>query len=294
MKQPILTVAAALLTLANVHAGTSAKSGKDFIEANWLTNRIEPVTNPIFFEDPSIVSSIRPIFMYHNIDRDFVTKGGDVHVYALQLRYAITERLAFIATKDGFIDFDPNAVLTDQEGWGDVSVGLKYALIDNRPAEFILTPGFKFEIPLGNQNVFQGKSVGEWDVFVAASKGFDKFHLTGNVGFRIPNDFSEKTSQFHFSAQADYYTCRYFIPFVAVNGFTVLTEANTIGLDVEGSDLINFGSSNAGGSTQVALGAGFRSRVLDNLDLGFAYEKGVGADKGLYDQRFTVDMVVRF
>lgn len=294
MKQPIISLAAALFTLASVHAGTAAKTGKDLIETNWLTNRIEPVTNPIFFEDPSIVSSLRPIFMYHNIDSDFITQGGDVHVYALQLRYAITERLAFIATKDGYIDFDPNAVLTDQEGFADVALGFKYALIDNRPAQFILTPGFKFEIPLGNQDVFQGESVGEWDVFVAASKGFGNFHLTGNVGFRIPNDFSEKTSQFHFSAQADYYACRYFIPFVSVNGFTVLTEANRIGLDVEGSDLINFGSSHAGGSTQVALGAGFRSRVLDNVDLGAAYEKGVGSDKGLYDQRFTVDMVVRF
>ena len=30
------------------------------------------------------------------------------------------------------------------------------------------------------------------------------------------------------------------------------------------------------------------------MDLGFSYEKGVGADKGLYDQRFTADVIWRF
>ncbi len=74
----------------------------------------------------------------------------------------------------------------------------------------------------------------------------------------------------------------------------MLNDAEQIGLNVEGFDLINFGSNNASGRTQVALGTGFRSRLLDNLDLGFAYEIGVTKPKGLFDDRFTVDLIYRF
>jgi hypothetical protein len=294
MKPTTIAIAAAFAAAVQVQAGTPAKTAKEMISENWLEHRIEPVNNPLFFEDPQIISEVRPIFMYHTIDNEFITRGGDVHVYAVQLRWAITPRLAFIATKDGYIDFDPSEGLEDQEGWADIGAGFKYALVDDRAHEFLLTPGFKFEFPSGNRDVFQGNGSGAWDLFIAAAKGFGDFHLTANVGFVIPNDFTEETSQFHFSAQADYWVCRYFIPFVTVDGFTVLTEADKLPLDVEGYDLINFGSSRAGGLTQVAVGAGFRSRVLDNLDLGFGYSKLVTEPKGLYDQRFTVDLIWRF
>ena len=295
MKTSPITLATSLIAAASIHAGTPASTPQQLMSESWLDHRIEPVTNPLFFEDPQIVSEARPIFMYHKIAPSFITGGGDVHVYALQLRWAITPRLALIATKDGYIDFDPKSGLTSQEGWADIGLGLKYALIDDRPHEFLLTPGIKFEFASGNRNVFQGNGAGYWDVFVGAAKGFGKFHLTTNVGFGIPDDFSKETSQFHFSAQADYWVCPWFIPFVSVNGFTVLSETSKgLPLNTEGFDLINFGSSKAGGVTQVAVGTGFRSRLAKNLDFGFAFEKEVATPRGLYDERFTVDLIWRF
>ncbi len=43
-----------------------------------------------------------------------------------------------------------------------------------------------------------------------------------------------------------------------------------------------------------SLGVGFRSRILDNVDLGFAYEKAVIKPEGLFDDRFTFDICIRF
>ena len=248
------------LTCLPALAGTvSVPVGKDNvakqpIPSNWLDRTISPVTNPIFFEDAAIRSEIRPIYMHHTIDNDFITKGGDVNIYALQVRYAINERLAIIATKDGYIDMNPGAG-SSQDGWADVALGLKYAIIDDRENHFILTPGFTFEIPLGNKDVFQGNGSGEWNVFVSAEKGFGDFHLLSNVGLRVPNDTSDESTVFHYSLQADYYACNYFIPFVALNGFTVVDSGNALPLSSEGFDLINFGSSKSGGVNQMALGA---------------------------------------
>jgi hypothetical protein len=150
MKPLKVTLAAVLIAVAHAHAGIDDKTPQTLLSEDWLTTRIEPVTNPIFFEDPQIVSEARPLFIYHEIPGNFLTQGGNVQVYALQLRWAITPRLALIATKDGYIDFHPDAVLTPQNGWANISAGLKYAVIDDRAHDFILTPGFKFQAPTGN------------------------------------------------------------------------------------------------------------------------------------------------
>ena len=268
--------------------------GANFVAADdWKDKAIEPVTNPLFFEDPLIHSEIRPLAIWHNIDKSFATGGGDVRVFAAQIRYAVNDRLAIIATKDGYIDLDPK-LGQSHEGWADLAAGVKYALIDNQEKQLTVTPGLKIELPTGNTRVFQGNGSGEWDVFVSAIKGFDNFHLLGSFGARVPNDFDKETASLHYSVQADYYLCKWFIPFVSGNGQTVLSEGKGLPLDVEGFDLINFGSSQAKGETQIVLGTGFRSRLLANLDFGFGYEFGVTSPKGLFGDRYTVDFVFRF
>ena len=46
---------------------------------------------------------------------------------------------------------------------------------------------------------------------------------------------------------ADYHVCRWFIPFVSFNAFSIIDAGNNIGLTSEGYDVINFGSTGAQG-----------------------------------------------
>lgn len=258
----------------------------------WKDHTISPVANPFFHEDAVIRSEIRPVFVYHHIDDAFLG-GGSAQLYAMQIRYAITNRLAIIATQDGYFDINNDAI-SNPEGWMDLALGLKYAVIDDEAHQFILTPGFTFKIPTGERDVFQGRGGGEWDLFIAAQKGFGDFHLSSNVGIRLPNNNDENSTIVHYSLMADYYASRWFIPFVAFNAYTVVNEGNNIGLTTEGYDVINFGASGADGVTQGTLGVGFRSRITQNVDLGFAYEKAVIEPAGLTDDRFTFDISIRF
>ena len=284
-------------TLVAAHAGVTAKAPAPVVPeiptGDWLATTLSPVTNPIFFEDPAIRSEVRPLYMHHRIDGGFATGAGEVDLYALQIRYAVTDRLAVIATKDGYIDInlDNGAELG---GWADVAVGLKYALIDDRANEFILTPGFTFEFPLGNAEVFQGNGDGELNLFVSSAKGFGKFHLTGNTGLRVPFDTDEESLILHYDLMADYRLCSWFQPFVSASGITVLNEGSGPAFTTEGYDLINFGSSEAGGETQIVLGAGFRSQLSPSLSLGIAYEKAVTSPEGLFNDRITADLIWRF
>ena len=272
---------------------------------DWKVNTISPVANPIYFEDPQINSEVRPLYMNHRLPGTFhfqggtVPLGGEIEVYAVQLRYAINDRLAIIATKDGYIESEADHTLPHSYGWGNITAGLKYALIDDKEDHFILTPGFTTEIPVGTHGVFQGRGGGLWNVFASAEKGWSDFHVTGNLGFLLPNNYHAQTAQAHYSLQLDYYTCQYFIPFVVGNAYTVLSEGKNkllgaVDLNTELADLSDFGSTKAEGRTQAIVGLGFRSRLLKNLDIGFAYEYGVSNPQGIFKDRFTTDLIFRF
>ncbi|HEX9047953.1 MAG TPA: hypothetical protein VF988_13095, partial [Verrucomicrobiae bacterium] len=90
-----------------------------------------------------------------------------------------------------------------------------------------------------------------------------------------------------------------FIPFAALNGYTILSDGNqkllgAVPLNTEGYDLINFGSTQASGTTQLTVGGGFRSRLVKDVDVGASYEVGVVDPVGIFDSRVTVDLVWRF
>ena len=293
----LAATAAALLTVCRAQDQSA--------DTDWKAHTISPVANPMYFEDPMIDSEVRPIFMDHRLPDTFhfaggtAPLGGDIKVYAAQLRYALTDNLALIATKDGYIAATPDNTLSHTYGWANISAGLKYKLVDITNDQFVLTPGFTVEVPAGNKAVFQGQGAGLWNIFASAEKGWRDFHVTGNAGFLIPDDFSKQTAEAHYSLQLDYYVCQYFIPFVVGNGYTVLSDANNqllpgVNLSTEFNDLSDFGSTKAEGRTQLIAGGGFRSRLLKNLDLGFAYEYGVSSPQGIFKDRFTADLIWRF
>jgi hypothetical protein len=281
-------VAAGVATGAVLALGSASALAGD-----WKEDAISPVTAPVYFEDPQINSEVRPIFAYHNIHGGFI--GGDAQLYAAQLRWAVTDRLAIIAVKDGYLDLNPNVAALKRSGWADIAAGVKYAVIDDKDAQFIVTPGLTIELPAGQTRVLQGNGDGLWNLFVSAGKGFDKLRFVGNVGATVPNNFAQETSSLHYSLQVDYTLHKYFTPLATVTGFTVLSETSKgPAFGVEGFDLFNFGSSNAEGVTEVVAGIGFRSRLAPCFDVGFAWETPLTDEKGLWGSRYTVDVIWRW
>lgn len=292
----ILTFAGQLRADVGAHTDDSKvvmDSAVDVMESSWLDHAITPVSNGVWFEDARITTEARFLHMYHFIDKDFVLGKGDAQLYALQLRYAVTDKLAIIAVKDGLVNIETDAGY-EQFDFADLALGVKYQAYRNDDMELIVTPGLTFEVPTGAEDVFQGNGDGMVHPFVSFTKGFDKFQIAGNAGMHIPFDFDAENAIGHYSLHMHYYVHRYFIPLFEVNGSTVITEGNGLPIDTEGHDLFNFGSQQAAGSTQVSLAVGFRSQILDPLSLGFAWEKQVVEDNSIFDHRFNVDLIYRF
>ena len=283
----------AAVSYSTASAGAPVAAKNPAVDAfDWKENTISPVTNPMYFEDPVIRSEIRPIFMYNNFANNFATGRGSARAGAVQFRYAITDRLAFIATQDGYLNINGTGI--KGSGWMDLAVGFKYALINDVQNQFILTPGFTFQIPTGDKDVFNGRGSGQFNPFISFAKGFGDLHITGNLGALIPMLRQEQNTMAHYSLMVDYHVSKWFVPFATANFWSTLNNASNIGLRSNGYDVINFGSSNASTATQGMLGLGFRSNIQKNVSLGFAYEMAVVKPYGLANTRFTMDMSIRF
>jgi len=275
-----------------------------------------PITNPTLFDLALPTTNVHPIFMYHNLPSTVNTTlgnlpmGGDVQIYALQLEFALNERLSIVATKDGYVDINAgNAALwADASGFANLGAGLKYAFIYDPVNEFVLSGSAVLELPTGNDDVFQGQGDGMVNLIVSALKMYDDFQLAGAAGARIAVNDDQSSSSF-VSAHASYEVTPWFIPLVELNWHHVLAPGNgsrafnaqaggavPVVATFEGSDLLNFGAANSGTNRDLVTAAiGFRSRVAQGVDVGFAYEIPLTPeDDGIIEDRFTLDLVWRF
>lgn len=267
--------------------------------ADRLGNMASPVTNPVNFEDPRINTEARLIYMNHELDSDFITGGGDIQVYALQLRAALTDSLAFIATKDGYIDFNPDGVLEDENGFANVTPGFKYAFLQDGDAGQIGTVGLRYEIPLGSDEVFQGEGDGFVNPFVSGAVALcETTSLIAASGLRIPVDGKDSTFW-----DLDVHVDKAFetqlgtlYPSLSVNMVHVLDAGRRLDMADEGLDLISFGSTQSEGKTMVVGGVGTRLRMSEKADWGIAYQFPLTTGRGsnVTDWRVTSDLIFSF
>lgn len=263
---------------------------------------VPPLTNPVFNETPYITTEARGIYLYNEIPggNDFVTGGGNIHLGALQLRLALTERLGFIATKDGYADANFDNVLDDENGFANIAFGLKYAILSDPASESIVTAGLRYEIPIADLETggieLQGDGDGFLNPFVTGATTFGDLGLQASIGANIALDGDADTSILHYSLHADYEVFENFFPLVEINGFTPIDRGDrltgALG-KLDGVDLLNFGSDDRG--TTVTLGGGFRYRFTDNVQIGLGAETPItDKEDTIMDYRVYADLVLSF
>lgn len=279
-------------------------------------NARRPISNPTLFDLALPTTNLHPIFMYHRLPESVNTSvgplpmGGDVQVYALQFEIALSERLSIVATKDGYVDINPDTepLWGDESGFANIAGGLKYAFIYDPASSTAVSGTMTFEFPTGNHDVFQGEGDGAANLIVSGLKLWDDFQLAGAAGVHLPFDGQMATTSF-VSAHASYEVSRWFIPLVEVNWHHLLEAGNgrpnffdqagggvPVVAAFEGYDLLNFGAPNATQNRDFVTAAiGFRSRLTDDIDLGFAYELPLtNEEDSVMEDRFTVDLVWTF
>lgn len=275
-----------------------------------------PMSQPFLFEEPFITTGISAWGLWHDFPDDSVVDGGDLWALAVQARLALTDRLAFIATKDGFVWFRPgHRLLGDQQGFFDITAGFKYALIDMPEKSFILTPSLRFDVPTGSSDIFSGNGDGVAIPAVSWAWGVGDFHVVSDVGGRIPLDSQAESTSIFWNFHFDYAVHRHFVPFVEVNGLHwtsggdgALTVQTRDFLDVplglvqqvfgtgfgEGNDVANLGSQGVAGNTIVSVAVGARFPITKHVYAGLAYEFPATTREDLLQQRVYANLAYEF
>lgn len=254
-------------------------------------NFISPMTNPVFFEDPRTLTEARFIFINHNIPNALF--GGDAQLYAMQIRAALTDDLSLIATKDGFIVSD-NPLLDD--GWADVSLGLKYNLFKDPCKQQIVSAGLTYELPVGSTRALQGNGDGEFHLFVTGGTQLgENWHFISGSGFRLPANTNEESQVWYWSNHLDYQigdTGLYLLG--ETNWYHWMRSGETFPVPVEGVDLFNLGSVGVAGNDIVTGAIGLKYKPSPNTEIGVAWEMPLTDREDILKDRFTFDWILRF
>ena len=317
MKQNIITLGAlgflssfavAGSVVSDTAAPVATASSDGFAQAR------RPISNPTLFDLALPTTNIHPLFLYHSLPNNINTTlgklplGGDVELYALQFEIALNDRLSIVATKDGYVDINPENTASSQSGFANLGLGMKYAFILDPVSKTAVSGSATLEVPTGNSDVLQGEGDGLLNLIVSGLKLVDNWQFAAGAGVQIP--FSDVQScEMWMSGHVSYEVCKYFIPLVELNWFHVLESGNGSGnypsqvgggvpavIEFEGGDLFNVGAANSHDNRDfVSTAVGFRSRLTESVDAGVAFEIPLTNDEdSLMKNRLTVDLVWTF
>ena len=263
---------------------------------------ISPMINFVYFEDARNVTELRPIFVHHNVPDTIgagVSAGGAVQLYAMQFRVALTDRLSLIAVKDGFIvDKTAGALNTLlDDGWADVTAGLKYNFLRDTCKGRLGSLGFTYEIPMGSNDALQSVGDGEFHFFATGGQRLldGNAHILSSVGYRLPVDDNVQNSAIHWSNHLDFRLTDRLYAVTEAAWWHWTDDADTgLALGVAGQDLFNLSSTNVDGNDLVTQNVGLKFKPRNNVEAGIAYEFPVTGFKDVIDDRFQLDLILRY
>jgi hypothetical protein len=260
----------------------------------------EPIGNSLYFESPFIDTNIRMLYLYHDFPTNSAIGGGDLNVWAAQVRFALTDRLAIIAPKDGWSDLNAG-ILPENSGWNDATIGLKYAFIVNEEIDYFLTGGLRWEWHNGESDVLQGRDGGndELSPFISVAKAWGRYNFMANITGRIPLDDDEGNYivswDLHLDTEIAPDVLPGFHPLIEIHALHYLSDGDSVPINVGGLDFSNIGATDVSGNNVFWGDIGFRWKLTPNLSWGAAYGFPISnPGNSILNQRVTVDFVFRF
>ncbi len=265
---------------------------------------ISPVTNPFLFEDPRSLTELRPIFIYQNVpSRQPDFNGGHVAFFGTQGRLALSDRWSVVFNKFGGIWTDSNApspYAGNHSGFAELWLGPKWTFYRGEETGTLAAAGLQFQFPAGPSNVFQ--NTGTLSIVPYASFAqnflrdfqFGSFNFMANTGYSFSVN-NQRSSYYWLSAHLDFDVGNFhrFYPLVEMNWFLVTTDGQSRPVGAEGRDLFNLGGQAAG--TGLLTGAfGGRYKITESAQIGAAFEFPFAGKRDFFQNRFTLDFILRY
>ena len=277
-----------------------------------------PIVGFPLFEDPFITTNAVPYFTAHEFPNDSVFDGGYWYVASLQLRLALTDRVAIIATKDGYVwNRNDQDLLGESQGFLNLGGGVKVRLWEDRDKERILSGVLRVEVPTGSSDQYQGYGNGMAVPSLTGAFRTGPVRWMADLGAQIPFKGAKLSSSlfYHLYADLEIESAPWIRPFAQLSGLywiesgggklpINLKNGPTITLSdaqaalgtgpFEGADVANLGSKRVD-NQQILTGAlGFHIPVSDHVTFSVAYERPLTRPKYIFEQRVTSAFNIEF
>jgi len=278
----------------------------------------KPIVAPYLFEDPFITTNAVPYFLWHDFPERSVFDGGALYAAAVQLRVAVTDRVAIIATKDGWVwNRNQSPVLDQSQGFMNIGAGVKVELWQNRDAGQIVSGILRFEVPTGSGDAYQGYGSGVALPSLAGAFRTGPVRWIGDFGAQVPFNTHQQSTSLFYHVYAGLDVTPYVQPFVQLSGLSWIDSGNgrlpvnthgaglgTIDLDAaqsalgtgafEGADVANLGSRDVDGLDLITAALGIHVPLAEHVTFSIAYERPVTEPKGIFQQRITSALILEF
>jgi hypothetical protein len=276
-----------------------------------------PIVTPYLFEDPFITTNAVAYYVWHDLPNDSIFDGGDLHVTSLQLRVALTDRVAFIATKDGYVwNRNDQDLLGHSEGFLNLAGGLKVRLWEDREAERILSGILRFEFPTGSSDQYQG--YGNLVMLPSLTGAFrtGPVRWMADFGAQIPFQGNKLSSSLFYHLYADLEVCDWMRPFAQISGlYYIESGGGQLRLNIkgipsvknlkdaqtalgtggfEGADVANLGSTQVDNQNLVTWALGINVPVSEHVTFSIAYERPLTRPKYIFEQRVSSAFTIEF
>jgi hypothetical protein len=276
----------------------------------------EPIVAPYLFEDPFITTNAVPVFIWHDFPEQSVFDGGATYVAALQVRVALTDRVAIIATKDGYAwNRNDNPLLDDSQGFMNLAAGVKVALWQDREAGQIVSGVLRIEVPTGSSDQYQGYGDGMVLPSLTGALRTGPVRWMGDLGAQIPLNSAEQSSSLFYHLYAGLDVTPWVQPFAQLSGLYWMQSGNgelpirlktggTLDLSTvqgalgtgrfEGADVANLGSEGVDNLDLLTAAIGVHVPLAEHVTFSVAYERPITNPTGIFQQRITSAVVLEF
>ena len=276
----------------------------------------KPIVAPYLFEDPFITTNAVPYFLWHDFPDHSVFDGGGLYAAALQLRVALTDRVAIIATKDGYVwNRNDNPLLEDSEGFMNLAAGVKVALWQDREAGQIVSGVLRLEIPTGSSDQYQGYGDGLVLPSLTGALRTGPVRWIGDFGAQIPLNAAEQSSSLFYHLYAGLDLTPWVQPFVQLSGLYWMESGNgdlpirlktggTLDLSTvqaaldtgrfEGADVMDLGSEGVDNLDLLTAAIGVHVPLAEHVTFSVAYERPITHPTGIFQQRITSALALEF
>jgi hypothetical protein len=288
-------------------------TGPDRLTGNRnFSNFIGFLSDPLQNIDPRAVTELYPMFGSSWVSSIGPIPSGSFQVYGVGLTAALSDRFAVGLNQGGYAVAHFNRAEADRlrqlraalglpaqdfggtrEGFLNLGGFFQYTLIQDVPAQFLLTGGLRWEAPCGAYEVFQGHGPAHLAPYLTAGKELGCFHVLATTGYLFPAGPGDDTSNvFYANVHFDRQCFGWLYPVAEFNFNYHTTSVDLNRLTNRGYiDLDNFEA--AGNLLTLAVGAN-AVLVCDRLEFGAVYSFPLATEHDFHFNALTVKMVLRY